>query len=140
MRRCAAAVIAGVSILALPVFAQTYESYDTAVLGGMDKVTASFSSFEVRIGEAGQFGTLEVTPRSCQKTPPEETPESAAFLEIDNLKDESRRRVFNGWMFASSPGVSALEHAVYDVWVLDCVSSLTEADVEADSDTAESNE
>lgn len=142
MRLCAVAIIAGVSLLGSPAVAQTYESYDTVVLGGMDKVTARFTSFRVRIGEAGHFGTLEVTPRSCQKTPPEETPESAAFLEIDDLKDATRRRVFNGWMFASSPGVSALEHAVYDIWVLDCVSSEPEPepDGEAASDAAESNE
>jgi hypothetical protein len=146
VRLCAVAVavIAGVSLLGLPAAAQTYESYDTVVLGGMDKVTARFTSFRVRVGEVGHFGTLEVTPRSCQKTPPEETPESAAFLEIDDMKDETRRRVFNGWMFASSPGVSALEHAVYDVWVLDCVASEPEPepehDSEAASDAAESNE
>ncbi len=124
----------GCMVMALPALAQTYEPYDTVVLGGMDKVAARFSSFEVPVGEAAQFGTLEVIPRSCQKTPPEETPESAAFLEIDDLKDETRQRIFNGWMFASSPGISALEHPVYDIWVLDCVSSVPE--VEAD----ESNE
>ena len=60
------------------------------------------------------------TPRACRKTPPEEAPESASFLEIDD--DVGNERVFSGWMFASSPGVSALEHPVYDVWVLDCVN------------------
>ncbi|MEM7121840.1 MAG: DUF2155 domain-containing protein [Pseudomonadota bacterium] len=106
--------------------AQTYEPYPYVVLGGMDKVTARFTSFTVPVGSPAQFGTLEVTPRSCQKTPPEETPESTAFLEIDEVKDEERQRIFNGWMFASSPGVSALEHPVYDVWVMDC--SLTAYD------------
>jgi hypothetical protein len=125
---------------ASPAYAQTYQAYDTVVLGGMDKVTARFTSFEVRVGEAGHFGTLEVTPRSCQKMPPEETPESAAFLEIDDLKDETRRRVFNGWMFASSPGISALEHVVYDIWVLDCVSSVPEPVDEPEPDATESNE
>jgi len=122
VRLLAAAVTSAAVVLACPALAQTYESYDAVLLGGMDKVTARFSSFEVLVGETAHFGTLEVTPRSCQKTPPEEEPESAAFLEIDQLKDGTRSRVFNGWMFASSPGVSALEHPVYDIWVLDCVS------------------
>jgi hypothetical protein len=136
VRLPAAAVVPLVVLLAAPALAQTYESYDTVVLGGMDKVTARFSSFEVEVGQPARFGTLEVTPRACQKTPPEETPESAAFLEIDDLKDESRVRVFTGWMFASSPGVSALEHAVYDIWVLDCVSPETQ-ELEGESSDAE---
>lgn len=108
----------------------------------MDKVTARFSSFSVAVGSVGTFGTLEVTPRSCQKTPPEELPESAAFLEIHDLKDDQRQRVFNGWMFASSPGVSALEHPVYDIWVMDCAMVAQEpmVDGEVSGDEASDTE
>ena len=68
-----------------------------------------------------RFGTLSIRVRDCEKNPPEETPESAAFLEIDELRPgEAQTRVFSGWMFASSPALSALEHPVYDVNLLDC--------------------
>jgi hypothetical protein len=94
---------------------------EIAVLQGLDKVTARVSSFEAPIGEVVRFGTLEIVARTCRKRPPEETPESAAFLEItDNRPGETPRRIFSGWMFASSPALSALEHPVYDVWVVDC--------------------
>ena len=68
-----------------------------------------------------QFGTLSIRVRDCEKSPPEEPPESAAFVEIDETRPgEVRTRVFSGWMFASSPALSALEHPVYDVTLLDC--------------------
>jgi hypothetical protein len=136
VRLCTAAVILAVFLGIAPAAAQTFEPYDTAVLGGMDKVTARVSQFEVKVGETAEFGTLEVTPRTCQKTPPEEAPESAAFLEIDDVRDDAQVRVFSGWMFASSPGVSALEHPVYDVWVLDCVSSVAEEPEASDESEA----
>ena len=91
------------------------------VLGGLDKVTAHVSTFEVPVGKTVTFGALQITARACNKHPPEETPESAAFLEIDEVRPgEVNLRVFSGWMFASSPALSALEHPVYDVNVLDC--------------------
>ena len=61
--------------------------------------------------------------RRCHKTPPEEPPESAAFLEIVDVRPDSPEvLLFSGWMFASSPAISALEHPVYDVWVVDCIT------------------
>ena len=92
-----------------------------AVLQGLDKVTARISTFDAPIGQVVHFGTLEITAHACSKTPPEEAPEAAAFLEIWEAKPgEPRKEEFTGWMFASSPALSALEHPVYDVWVLDC--------------------
>ena len=92
-----------------------------AVLQGLDKVTARISTIEAPIGQPVHFGTLIITARTCQKKPPEETPESAAFLEIDDQKPgEPAQRTFTGWMFASSPALNALQHPVYDVWVKDC--------------------
>lgn len=118
----AALALAALAVLAGAAQAQTYDPYPVALLGGMDKVTGRVSTFTVPVGTVHGFGTLEVTPRACRKTPPEETPESAAFLVIDDTREGSAGRVFSGWMFASSPGVSALEHPVYDIWLLDCVS------------------
>lgn len=92
-----------------------------AVLQGLDKVTARISTIEAPIGDKVAFGTLVITARTCRKRPPEETPETTAFLEIiDDKPGEPPRLVFSGWMFASSPALSALEHAVYDIWVIDC--------------------
>ena len=92
-----------------------------ALLEGLDKITARVSKFEVPVGAPVQFGTLAIRVRDCEKSPPEDTPESAAFVEIDETRTgEVRTRVFSGWMFASSPALSALEHPVYDVILLDC--------------------
>ena len=92
-----------------------------AVLQGLDKVTARISTVRAPIGVTVRFGSLRIVARICGKTPPEEPPESAAFLEIDDVKPgETPQRIFSGWMFASSPALSALEHPVYDVWVIDC--------------------
>lgn len=91
-----------------------------AVLQAMDKVTARISKLEAPIGETVKYGELEIQVKSCRKRPPEETPESAAFIEIYETKKGKRQKVFGGWMFASSPALSAMEHPVYDVWVVDC--------------------
>ena len=94
-----------------------------AVLQGLDKVTARISTLEAPVDKPVRFGTLEVIVRSCTKTPPEEPPESTAFIEIyDAPPGDEPKRVFSGWMFASSPALSALEHPVYDVWVVDCMN------------------
>lgn len=100
---------------------QLFEDHDRAVLGGMEKVTGHAFSFNVTVGETGHFGTLIVTVKACRKTPPWQAPESASFLEIDDARSGKPESVFTGWMFAGTPGVSALEHPVYDIWVLDCV-------------------
>ena len=92
-----------------------------AVLQGLDKTTARVSTIVAPIGQVVRFGRLEILARTCAKKPPTEPPESAAFLEIVDVRPDSPAvRVFTGWMFASSPAVSAMEHPVYDIWVIDC--------------------
>jgi len=94
---------------------------EEAVLQGLDKITARISTIKVAVGETVNFGSLQITLRACDKKPPEETPESAAFLQIVEQKQgEQPVTRFSGWMFASSPALSAMEHPVYDLWVLDC--------------------
>lgn len=94
---------------------------NVAVLQGLDKITARVSTFEAPLDQPVRFGSLEIVARACDKKPPEETPESTAFLEIVDVRPDSPSvDLFKGWMFASSPAVSALEHPVYDVWVIDC--------------------
>ena len=97
-----------------------------AVLQGLDKITARISTFDAPLNQSVRFGSLEIVPRTCHKTPPEEPPERAAFLEITDVRPDSDPvPLFTGWMFASSPALSALEHPVYDVWVIDCKKSST---------------
>lgn len=113
------------TVYCLPAHSASYEPYKAAVLRGVDKITGHVEMFDAAVDEAVRFGTLYVTVRSCQKTPPEETPEAAAFLEIDEVKaDAATQRWYSGWMFASSPALSPLEHPVYDVWVVDCKNKI----------------
>ncbi|MEX0922957.1 MAG: DUF2155 domain-containing protein [Rhodovibrionaceae bacterium] len=122
-----------------PAFAQSETiPRQIAVLQGLDKITARISTFEAPIGEAVTFGSLDIVARTCRETPPEEPPESAAFLEVvDKRPDGPEVQVFSGWMFASSPAVSALEHPVYDVWVKACRDESAEAPSEQEEDAAE---
>lgn len=92
-----------------------------AVLQGLDKITARTSRIEAPVGSPVRFGTLEILVKRCEKRPPEETPETTVYLDIrEHRPGEAAVDLFSGWMFASSPAVSALEHPVYDVWVIDC--------------------
>lgn len=94
---------------------------DLVVMQGLDKVTARVSTFEATIDELVSFGALRIVVRKCERTRPEEPPESSAFLDIYEARPgEPPADLFHGWMFASSPALSALEHPVYDVWVLEC--------------------
>lgn len=105
---------------------RTFEDKSVAVLQGLDKITARTSTFTVQVGGRNRFGQLEVGVRACRKAPPIDPPESAAFLEITEQKPgEAPKRHFSGWMFASSPALSAMEHPVYDVWVIDCRNEAT---------------
>ena len=96
--------------------------YEKAILQALDKITARVFTIEAKLEEIIKFGTLEIIVRHCDKRPPEETPESAAYLEIIDIRPGGTRfKMFQGWMFASSPALSALEHPIYDVWVGDCI-------------------
>jgi hypothetical protein len=93
----------------------------TAMFSGLDKITGRITSFDAAIGETVQFGALQVTPRACYTRPPTETPLTDGFVEVDEVTLQGEvRRIFTGWMFAASPGLHAVEHAIYDVWLTDC--------------------
>jgi len=118
-----------IALSAGPALAQTELSSEpgsVVVLRGLDKVTASTHDFEVKLGVPKTFGSLTIELSYCRKRPPEETPEVYAFLTITDRKTDGSgkeaqgNKIFNGWMFASSPALNALEHPVYDIWVLDC--------------------
>lgn len=94
-----------------------------AVFSGLDKITGRMINFEVLIDETVQFGALQVTPRVCYTRPPTEPAQTTSFVEVDEITLSNEiRRIFNGWMFAASPGLHAVEHPVYDVWLTDCRS------------------
>ena len=109
------------------------DPYSVAVVQALDKVTARVTTLDAPLGETVKYNTLEIIARACDKRPPEETPESTAFLDIWEARPgEPMQGVFRGWMFASSPAVSAMEHPVYDVWVLDCKNPITSESKEPD--------
>lgn len=96
-------------------------SNPTAVFSGLDKITGRITTFEVAMDETVQFGALQVTPRACYTRPPTEIQNTTAFVEVDEITLAGGiKRIFTGWMFASSPGLHAVEHPIYDVWVTDC--------------------
>lgn len=126
--RLTAAILLAACGLALGVPKAHAIAMNKVILQGLDKVTARVSTIEARVGQVVRFGTLEIIARSCDKRPPEEPPESAAFLDIWEIRPgEPAVSLFRGWMFASSPALNALEHPVYDIWVLDCGQANTPA-------------
>ena len=109
----------------------------TAVFSGLDKVTGRIISFDVAINETVQFGALQVTPRVCYTRPPTENQNTDSFIEVDEVTLQGEiKRIFSGWMFAASPGLHAVEHPVYDVWLTDCKGGKNPNVAEAPADTA----
>jgi hypothetical protein len=115
-----------------PAPAREMEVYPSVKLQTLDKITARTSTFEANVGSTVKFGSLYIKVQSCQKAPPVEQPEAAAFLQIWEAKPGEEKKkipkdkedsqwVFSGWMFSSSPALSAMDHPIYDVWVLDCI-------------------
>jgi hypothetical protein len=93
-------------------------------LKALDKITGKASVIMAPLNVPVKFATLTITARTCYSTPPSETPETSAFLQIeDHRPDQPERRAFSGWMYASSPGLNSLQHPLYDVWVITCMTS-----------------
>lgn len=93
----------------------------TLVMRGLDKITGRATTLLIPIGKSIQFATLTITARYCYSTPPTEPPETVAFVQIDDHRpDQQARRIFSGWMYASTPGLNGLEHPLYDAWVMSC--------------------
>lgn len=139
-------MIRAVSILALlasaaisAASATVYVKQGTATLRALDKITGRSTDIEVKVGDPIVYGSLKVELKVCYQTPPEERPESAAYLIVNSTQpvavesmtqaeaasdvetvSEENPLLFSGWMFASSPGLNALEHPVYDIWVIEC--------------------
>jgi hypothetical protein len=92
-----------------------------AVFSGIDKITGRIITFDIYINETVQFGALQVTPRVCYTEDETQNPKADTFVEVDEITlDRKIRRIFTGWMFADSPGLNAVDHPVYDVWLKGC--------------------
>jgi hypothetical protein len=117
-----APLLAVVAAVAAPVPAQADKFRNpSAIFAGLDKITGRIISFEVAVNETVQFGALQLTPKVCYTRPANETPQTSSFVEVDEIAlNNEYRRIFSGWMFAASPGLNALEHPVYDLWLTDC--------------------
>ena len=99
-----------------------------ALFSGLDKITGRIINFDAAVGETVQFGALQVTPRICYTRPPTDTPNTDAFIEVDEVTLQGEvKRIFTGWVFASSPGLHAVEHPIYDVWLTDCKNPVVAA-------------
>jgi hypothetical protein len=108
---------------AAPAKAETIAN-PIAAFSGLDKITARITSFDVYIDETVQFGALQITPRACYSRPPTETQRTSVFVEVDQVSLRgSVTRIFTGWMFADSPALHAVDHPVYDIWLVACKQS-----------------
>jgi hypothetical protein len=116
-------MLAGLAIClgAIPASAQRIEN-GVAVFAALDKVTARIQKLEVKLGDTVNFGALRITPRMCYTRAPTEPPKTTSFVQVDEVMlDGKQNRIFSGWMFAESPGLNAVEHPVFDVWLTECV-------------------
>lgn len=150
MIRKAILLLAVAASAGLAAHATTYVRQETATLRALDKITGRSTDIEIEVGDPVVFGSLNVELKVCYQTPPEERPESAAYLivkstqpiAVESMDDavsaadvetvsDANPELFSGWMFASSPGLSALEHPVYDIWVIQCAERVvaTEEDI-----------
>lgn len=120
MIRMLLAAVAFFAAAAAPAYAER------AVLRGLDKRTGHATDFTAQLGRPTQFGTLEVVARACSKRPAEEIPEVSIYIEVfdtpvaPNGERGERTEIFHGWIFASSPGLNAIEHPTFDIWAIDC--------------------
>jgi len=133
-RPVAALCLAGMALAGIAAPAQAEKVKNAvAVFSGLDKITGRTTSFDVYIDETVQFGALQVTPKVCFTRDDTEAQKISGFVEVDEITlDRKIRRIFTGWMFAASPGLNAVDHPVYDVWLTGCKQS---SDVPAPSET-----
>ena len=119
--------LAVLGLLCLPARAEKLEN-PIAVFAGLDKITATITAFDVPVNSTKQFGSLQVTPRVCYTRPITEAPKTTSFVEVNEVQLSGKlQRIFTGWMFAASPGLNAVEHPVYDVWLTNCKTPLASA-------------
>ena len=114
-------VLAVVSVLAGGSASAARIENPVAVFNGIDKITGRITTFDVYLNETVQYGALQVTPKVCYSRDETEAQKIDGFIEVDEITlDRKIRRIFTGWMFADSPGLNAVEHPIYDVWLTGC--------------------
>jgi hypothetical protein len=130
-------LMAGMSAFgATPASAEKIQN-PIAIFAALDKVTGRISHLEIPINQTVQFGALKVTPRVCNTRPPTEAPHTSSFVEVDEIKLNGEvERIFTGWMFADSPGLHAVEHPVFDVWLTNCKTNEPVAPAGSDQNAA----
>jgi hypothetical protein len=122
-RRVAAGLLGSLTGVIVSLSAATAERIKNpiAIFEGLDKITGVTTNFEVPVGSEAKFGGLIVKPFVCYTRPVTEEPKTSAFVEVNVLEaGNKRQRIFSGWMFAESPGLNAVEHPIYDVWLTGC--------------------
>ncbi len=131
-------VIAGISFDSL---SREMSQYPRIKLQSLDKISAHTMTFEANVGDTLKFGSLYIRVQSCQKSSPMDKPEAAAFLQIWEIDREGKSQwIFSGWMFASSPGLSSLDHPIHDVWVIDCLENKNIEDKNEDAHNKKAKE
>jgi hypothetical protein len=119
-----AMALSAVAVLTAGEAAAARITNPVAVFAGIDKITGRITTFDVYVNETVQYGALQVTPKVCYSRDENEAQKIDAFVEVDEITlDRKIRRVFSGWMFADSPGLNAVEHPIYDVWLTGCKQS-----------------
>ena len=88
----------------------------------LDKITAKTSSIRVAVGEKKSLGSLEISALKCSVSEKKDNPDTVAYIQVKDLSNKNNDQVFlfNGWTFASSPTLQAIDHPVYDLWITDC--------------------
>ena len=119
------AVVLAIAFALAPHFARAETiANPIAEFAGLDKITGRIIKFDVYIDETVQFGALQLTPKACHTRPANEAQRTTVFVEVDQVSlKQTLTRIFTGWMFADSPALNAVDHAVYDIWLVDCKQS-----------------
>lgn len=104
------------------VYGASWIEGNKVIIQGLDKITARIETFEIFVGQSYKFGVLDIFVKRCVFSKPIDKPESLAFLKINDNSDRLSEVKFRGWMFASSPALSALQDSVYDISILACMN------------------
>lgn len=118
--------ISSLLLLSPVAFANNYSDTNTARMQAMDKITGRVNEIDIPINSEVKFGSFSIVVRRCVSSSPEETPENIAFVDIaDTYNTQTPTNIFKGWMLSSSPALNAVEHPIYDVWLLKCINKNT---------------
>ncbi|KIN66259.1 hypothetical protein Z946_271 [Sulfitobacter noctilucicola] len=107
--------------VAVPAYAQNVTSATGGVLRALDKTSGQTADIEIRSGQAVSHGLLEIVMTDCRY--PAGNPSGNAYAALEISERGKPGVVFSGWMIASAPALSAMEHPRYDVWVIRCTTS-----------------